>query len=163
MKLSNTQKHILETAAQRDGGLIEPLPKHIHKGIKPGVINGLLKRALIEQTPAGYAINHKGRQSIDMKPTPPEPSNQNDMPQSSQTPAVSPAKKPTKQACMIALMERPQGASIDEICEETGWQKHTVRGAFAGTLKKRLGLHIESHKNEDNVRCYRIIGNHVTQ
>ena len=38
------------------------------------------------------------------------------------------------------MLQRPEGATIAEVVEATGWQPHTVRGAFAGALKKRLGL-----------------------
>jgi hypothetical protein len=33
---------------------------------------------------------------------------------------------------------RPEGATVDEVASVTGWQRHTVRGVFSGTLKKRL-------------------------
>ena len=46
----------------------------------------------------------------------------------------------TKQALLVEMLRRPEGATIDEIVAATGWQPHTVRGAFAGALKKRLGL-----------------------
>jgi hypothetical protein len=45
----------------------------------------------------------------------------------------------TKQAQLIAMLRRPAGATIAQIVEATGWQPHTVRGAFAGALKKKLG------------------------
>ena len=64
----------------------------------------------------------------------------------------------TKQAQMIAMLEAPEGATIAEIAEATGWQHHTVRGAFAGALKKKLGLTIESEKVEGRGRVYRIAG-----
>ena len=57
---------------------------------------------------------------------------------------------------MIALLKRPEGATITQICEATGWQPHTVRGAFAGSLKKKLGLTIVSVKDENAERVYRI-------
>ena len=41
----------------------------------------------------------------------------------------------TKQALLIDMLGRAEGASIDEIVAATGWQPHTVRGAFAGALK----------------------------
>jgi hypothetical protein len=61
----------------------------------------------------------------------------------------------TKQAQLVALMHRPQGATIDEIATATGWQNHSVRGAISGALKKRLGLKIASGK-EKRGRVYRI-------
>jgi len=62
----------------------------------------------------------------------------------------------TKQATMIAMLQRKTGATIAEIIEATGWQQHTVRGAFAGALKKKLGLNIVSEKDEKRGRVYRI-------
>jgi len=63
----------------------------------------------------------------------------------------------SKQAQVIALLKRPEGATITQICEATGWQPHTVRGAFAGSLKKKLGLAIVSVKDENAERVYRIV------
>ena len=62
----------------------------------------------------------------------------------------------TKQAALVEMLRRPKGASIAEIVEATGWQAHTVRGAFAGALKKRLGLTITSEKREGRGRVYRL-------
>ncbi len=62
----------------------------------------------------------------------------------------------SKQAQVIAMLRHPEGATVSEICKATGWQAHTVRGAFAGTFKKRLGLTITSHKPANGERVYRI-------
>jgi hypothetical protein len=62
----------------------------------------------------------------------------------------------TKQATMIAMLQRKNGATIAEIVEATGWQQHTVRGAFAGALKKKLGLSIISEKVDGRGRVYRV-------
>jgi hypothetical protein len=62
----------------------------------------------------------------------------------------------TKQAMIIELLKRPGGATLAEIVEATGWQAHTVRGAMAGALKKKLGLTITSEKDESKGRVYRI-------
>jgi hypothetical protein len=62
----------------------------------------------------------------------------------------------TKQAALVAMLQRPDGATIDEIVATTGWQPHTIRGAFAGALKKRLGLTVSSEKVDDRGRVYRI-------
>lgn len=60
----------------------------------------------------------------------------------------------SKQAQVIALLQRPQGTSIAEIMALTGWQAHSVRGLFAGTLKKR-GILVTSEKAEGGERVYR--------
>jgi predicted ArsR family transcriptional regulator len=62
----------------------------------------------------------------------------------------------TKQAQLIAMLQRPDGATIDEIVKKLEWQSHTVRGAIAGALKKRLNLKVESEKLEGRGRVYRI-------
>ena len=61
----------------------------------------------------------------------------------------------SKQAQVIALLQRPQGTSIAEIMALTGWQAHSIRGLFAGTLKKR-GIVVTSEKAEGGERVYRV-------
>ena len=67
----------------------------------------------------------------------------------------SDAKRPSKQDEVIAMLRRPEGATVDEVVRATGWQRHTVRGIFSGTLKKKLGLSLASVK-EERGRVYRI-------
>lgn len=62
----------------------------------------------------------------------------------------------TKQAKLVAMLQRPKGASVTEIVEVLGWQAHTVRGAIAGALKKKLGLTVLSETHERRGRVYRI-------
>src|ERR1700704_249146 len=64
-------------------------------------------------------------------------------------------KRPSKQDEVIAMLRRPEGATVDEVASVTGWQRHTVRGVFSGTLKKKLGLILASAK-EERGRVYRI-------
>ncbi|CUH60247.1 DUF3489 domain-containing protein [Thalassobacter stenotrophicus] len=65
------------------------------------------------------------------------------------------SKMVTKQQTLIDMLKRQQGATLDEIVEATGWQKHTARGAMSGALKKRLG-HLISSEKEERGRVYRI-------
>jgi hypothetical protein len=62
----------------------------------------------------------------------------------------------SKQARVIAMLRRPEGATIAQIMHETGWLAHTVRGAFAGALKKKLGLTVTSEKADGGDRVYRL-------
>jgi hypothetical protein len=62
----------------------------------------------------------------------------------------------SKQAEVIALLRRPEGATVDEVRAATGWQPHTVRGVFSGALKKKLGLAVVATK-EERGRVYRIV------
>src|SRR5437763_16827808 len=64
-------------------------------------------------------------------------------------------KRPSKQNVVLAMLRQPEGATVDEVASVTGWQRHTVRGVFAGTLKKKLGLALASAQ-EERGRVYRI-------
>ena len=67
----------------------------------------------------------------------------------------SDAKRPSKQGEVIAMLRRPEGATVEEVASAMGWQRHTVRGLFSGTLKKKLGLTVASAQ-EERGRVYRI-------
>ena len=72
------------------------------------------------------------------------------------TKASSDRVKPdSKQDRIVALLQRPEGANLDVLVKETGWQKHSVRGFLAGTVRKKLKLPLLSEKI-DGVRNYRI-------
>lgn len=60
----------------------------------------------------------------------------------------------SKQATVVAMLKRSEGATIQQIADATGWQCHTLRGALAGVLKKKLGLVITSAKAAGGPRTY---------
>ena len=68
--------------------------------------------------------------------------------------APAKAEPAGKLGAMIALLRRSQGATVEQMMEATGWQKHSVRGAMSGALKKKRGLDISSEKAGDQ-RVYR--------
>ena len=72
--------------------------------------------------------------------------------------AASTPRAESKQSQLIAMLKRPDGATIVEIAKALDWKPHTVRGAIAGALKKKLGLNVESEKADDRGRVYRITG-----
>ncbi len=73
------------------------------------------------------------------------------------TPVQHPVDSPvTKHAQLLQLLNRPEGASIEDMMRATAWQQHSVRGFLAGTVKKKMGLPLTSSKAEGEVRRYRI-------
>lgn len=72
-------------------------------------------------------------------------------------PEAKPVKtrETSKQATVIRMLQRPEGATLAQLAEATGWQVHTVRGCLAGALKKKLGLTITSAKEPGGDRVYR--------
>ena len=70
----------------------------------------------------------------------------------SQTPV---AREGSKKAAVVAMLQRKNGATLEEIMEKMGWQRHTVRGFMAGAMKK-AGYTVESLRSDKGVRTYRI-------
>lgn len=175
-KLSTTQIEVLKTAAERPDGNIEPLPAQLRGGARTKVIEGLLARDLITQTSSpdhvGYVLTEAGYAAVGCirnasATVAPDPEIEAEVAaleatwaqegSPDNTVAKPHTREHSKQASVIALLRRPEGASVSQICEATGWQPHTVRGTFAGAFKKKLGLTLTSEKPEGGERVYRII------
>jgi len=168
IKLSDTQIEVLTLGADRPNGCIEPMPARLNSLLRAKVIAGLANRGMISDeggsefhlTDAGYEAVGRDRggpaptgllPTSEAKVTPVEAAAAQD--QSIASPKI---RENTKQAQVIAMLRRPEGATVAQICASTGWQAHTVRGAFASAFKKKLGLDITSSKDAGAERCYRI-------
>jgi len=167
-KLSDTQLVILSAAAQREDRNVLPLPGSLRGGAAAKVVGALLSRGLIaetttdSQTKADAALNRIWRNDEDgraillhitdagLAAIGVEPEGGDSAPKA-RTP-----REGTKQVTLIAMLRAPDGATIEEIMAATGWQSHTVRGAMAGALKKKLGLEVTSEKVENRGRVYKL-------
>ena len=167
--LNSNQQAILQRAVQESGGKIAWFPEHIKGGARAKVLEGLFKRALITPDGDDWVVAAEGYDALGLpRPGALPPTITLDDPELEADVASAEAswqsakdKSPriradSKQALVIALLQRPEGATIAQIMEATSWQQHTVRGTLAGSLKKRLGLTITSSKEAGGQRVYRI-------
>jgi hypothetical protein len=100
------------------------------------------------------AVTSARKAKVDAVPMPDAP----DHPNTGEpvTPEPVTIRAGTKQAQIIAMLQRPGGATIAEMTEATSWQSHTVRGSLSGALKKKLGLLITTEKVEGRGTVYRV-------
>ena len=66
------------------------------------------------------------------------------------------AREGSKKAIVLGLLQRPDGATLKDIQDATGWQAPSVRGFISGSLGKKMGLTVESSKRADGERAYQI-------
>ena len=97
-------------------------------------------------TPAKKTPKAKKEPKAPKAPKPPKPAKSEE--------STGP-REGTKTAQVVALLQRKNGATLAEIMEQMGWQRHTVRGFMAGAMKK-AGYTVESFKSEKGERSYRI-------
>ena len=176
-KLSTPQRALLEPAAARADGSIFPLPTEIKGAAVLNVLKALTRKEMVIYEGKAAYITNAGRHAIGApvpEPAPVVAKNAQVAPDLPVTPElahgapvaltvvekespVTPRQRPeTKQAKLIAMLQRPEGATLDQIVEATGWRRHTIRGAISGTLRKKLGLTIVSQRIESKT-LYRII------
>jgi len=175
ISLTPTQQAILSRAISNTAGRIEWFPDHVKGGARQKVMDGLFNRALITpEGKQGWCVAAEGYDALGVpRPVPQQAArsfeakldtiivNAEAAQQSLQEAAPEPAKEASrtransKQAQVIAMLQRPEGASIEQIMQATDWQQHTVRGFFAGALKKKLNLDLLSTKT-NGIRVYRL-------
>ena len=155
-QLTPAQHAILAYAHQHTEGKITWFPENIKGGARKKVIDGLFNRALITYDGTDWFVAAEGYEALGVPRKAPITSQALDEVIEAATDAKPRSRDNSKQAQVIAMLKRPEGATIASICEATGWQQHTVRGTFAGAFKKKLGLDITSTKEAGGERVYRI-------
>ncbi|KAF0173149.1 MAG: hypothetical protein FD162_2027 [Rhodobacteraceae bacterium] len=187
-KLSDTQALILSAAAQRPEHIALPLPESLRGGAGAKVVAAMIAKGLLQEVDAdmrkgepvwretgdghgttliatdmGLAVI--GIETEDANTAPargadaPTEGPANDTPTEPEAgPKARTPRMGTKQAKLIEMLRAEDGATIEEITAATGWQSHTVRGAMAGALKKKLGLEVTSEKVENRGRVYKLPG-----
>ncbi|MEF3046101.1 DUF3489 domain-containing protein [Pseudotabrizicola sp. L79] len=184
-KLSDTQALILSAAAQRPEHIALPLPESLRGGAAAKVVGAMLAKGYLEEVDAdmrngepvwretgdGHGVTlvatDAGLAAIGIETEGADaPAGANEAPieepatdtptEAAAAPKTRTPREGTKQATLIAMLRAPDGATIEEIMAATGWQSHTVRGAMAGALKKKLGLEVTSEKVEDRGRVYKL-------
>ena len=151
--LTPAQHAILAYADQHEAGRIAWFPEHIKGGARAKVLEGLRARDLIEQAGPDLVISAAGYAALGVEPPKPPVAQ---AAEAADAPAPRRTRDNSKQAQVIAMLKRPEGATIAQVCAATGWQQHTVRGTFAGAFKKKLGLTLASDKPQGGERVYRI-------
>ena len=184
--LSDTQTIILSRAARTEDRIALPLPESLRGGAAAKVVGALLAKGFLQEVDADtrkgepvwretgdghgttLAATDAGLAAIGIEPedanTPPAgalgaPTDETAPDTATETDATPRARTPregTKQATLIAMLRAPSGATIEEIMAVIGWRSHTIRGAMAGALKKKLGLEVTSEKVDGRGRVYRV-------
>jgi len=181
-KLTETQSIVLSRAAARPGNLAMPLPDGLHGAAAKVAVGKMIEHGWLEEVDANLRrkeplwretgdghgttliATEAGLDAIGIEPIVSGTvarSRGAHATSTSGTETDGDAAKPTirggtKQAQIIALLERPGGASVPEIVAETGWLAHSVRGLISGALKKKLGLPIVSEKVEERGTVHRL-------
>jgi len=179
---SDTQSLILSRAAIRPGNLALPLPEGLVGAAARMVVGKMIARGWLEEVDANLRrgepmwretgdghgttliATEAGLEVIGIEPLvasavasarkakpKPEPA-----PDDAETAKPAAIRAGTKQAQIIAMLQRPEGATVAEMVAATSWQSHTVRGSISGALKKKLGLPIAAEKVEGRGTVYKL-------
>ncbi|MDP2738618.1 MAG: DUF3489 domain-containing protein [Pseudorhodobacter sp.] len=175
IKLTETQSTILTAGAQRPDKIAMPLPKGLAGAAAKMAVTKMIERGWLQEVDANLrrgeplwretgdghgttlVVTDAGLLAIGIEPATAQRIAADHKRADDTTPAKQPiVRAGTKQAMLIALLQAPDGATMDTIMAATGWQSHTVRGAMSGALGKKLGLIVTSAKEGDGARVYRI-------
>ena len=174
-KLTETQTIILSAGAQRPENIALPLPKGLAGAAAKMAVTKMIEHGWLQEVDANLrrneplwretgdghgttlVVTHAGLLAIGIDPVVVKT-----VVAIREYAAVAPVPKQpiprtgTKQALLIAMLQAPEGATMEEITAATQWLAHTARGAMSGALGKKLGLVVTSSKEGDRGRVYRI-------
>lgn len=164
-KLNTRQIAVLDNAARRSDGQLLPLPDgmQLKGGGLAAMLRALERRGLAERsaddawiiTEAGRAaVARPGRaevnESKDEKRAPQAATTKPDKVDAGSAPLFRPG---TRQAQLLDLLQRDEGADIDDMVQFTGWQPHSVRAVLTGFRKR--GIEVSRTKEDNGVSVYR--------
>lgn len=171
--LTETQRLILTRASARPGNLALPLPEGLHGAAAKMAIGRMIKLGWIEEVEANIRrkeplwretgdghgttliATEAGLDAVGIDPV--VVKTMAGLRDAKPEAIAAAQRSGTKQAQLISMLRAPEGASIAEIAEATGWQHHSIRGAISGSLKKKLGLEVTSEKIERRGRVYKLV------
>lgn len=156
--LTETQKSILIAAAERTDRRLEWFPEGVRGGARAKVVASLQGKGLVAMRDDHPILSNAGLAALGLPEVPdgpvePTPPASTEYP-APDAPKARRTRANTKQAAVIALLKRPEGATLEQLVAATQWQNHTVRGALS-LLAKKQGLTIVSSKQESG-RVYHI-------
>ena len=158
-KLTATQQSLLKTAARCEDRAIR-WPSNLRGGARTKIITALVEAGLADNQGGSLVVTDAGMRAAGVEPsTAPKAKSTGRAKierKKDNTKAPRAMRADSKQARLIEMLKRKEGASIEEIVTALGWQPHTVRGAIAGALKKKLGLDVTSEKIEGRGRVYKL-------
>ena len=174
-KLTETQTMVLSAGAQRPDNIALPLPKGLagaaakmavakmieHGWLQEVDANRRRNEPLWRETSDGHGttlvVTDAGLLAIGIEPVVVKTvvSIREHAAEVAEVTMLTP-RAHSKQAMLIAMLQAPDGSSMDSLRAATGWQAHSVRGALSGTLNKKLGFVVMSSREKGCGRVYRL-------
>ena len=174
-KPTETQTIILSAGAQRPDNIAMPLPKVLAGAAAKMTVTRMIKHGWLQEVDASSSrgdplwretgdghgttlvVTDAGLLAIGIEPVVVQTMAAiREHAAETSVPKQPTPRAGTKQAMLIAMLQAPEGATMEEITVATGWQAHTARGAMSGALRKKLGLKVTSAKEDERGRVYRI-------
>jgi hypothetical protein len=154
--MSPKAAQVLQHAALQTEGRLLWFPETLKGGGKANLLGSLSKRDLITSLGPDWFVSAAGYAALDLPRRAPATLAALDAVIANATAAGPTQRTLSKQAQVLALLQRDEGATLQQMCALTNWQAHTMRGALAGAFKKKLGLVITSTKDAGGERIYRL-------